>query len=161
MAEARAGVLERLLARLLRVRWIVRAPIPLYRASLGWIFGERLVMIEHRGRTSGRRRFVVVEVISKDRNVVRVVSGFGAGAQWYRNIRANGVAYISLGRFRRVRARARMLNATDSAARLAEYARVHPEAWRRLSAAMDVAQGHPADLPVVEFVPPVPHEQDD
>jgi deazaflavin-dependent oxidoreductase (nitroreductase family) len=97
---------------------------------------------------------VVVEVIGLERNVVRVASGFGHRAQWYRNIQSNGVAYISIGRFRRVKAHARLLSAEESAARLADYARQHPTAWRHLHAAMDVAQGGDADIPVIEFVPP-------
>lgn len=150
----RAGIIDRATARLLRVRWLMRMPIPLYRASLGWLFGDRLVMIEHLGRTSGERRFVVVEVIGFERNRVRVASGFGRSSQWYRNIEANGVAYISVGRFRRVRARAHLLDEAQSADALAEYARRHPAAWRHLHAAMDVLQGGVADIPVVEFVPP-------
>lgn len=149
-----AGLIDRAMARLLRVRWLMRMPIPLYRASLGWLFGHRLVMIEHLGRKSGERRFVVVEVIGFEPNVVRVASGFGRSSQWYRNIEANGVAYISVGRFRRVRARARLLDRVQSAAALAEYARDHPVAWRHLHGAMDFAQGGDADIPVVEFVPP-------
>lgn len=133
----------------------MRLPIPIYRASLGWMFGTRLVMIEHRGRVSGERRFVVVEVIGHGRNVVRVASGFGHRAQWYRNIEANGVAYISTGRFRRVRSHARLLGPEDSAARLADYAQEHPTAWRHLHAAMDVVQGGDAVIPVIEFVPPL------
>lgn len=148
------GIVDRATARLLRVRWLMRMPIPLYRASLGWLFGHRLVMVEHLGRNSGERRFVVVEVIGFERNRVRVASGFGRSSQWYRNIEANGVAYISIGRFRRVRARPRLLDEAQSAAALAEYAREHPAAWRHLHAAMDVLQGGEADIPVVEFVPP-------
>jgi hypothetical protein len=49
-------------ARLLTVRWLVRPPVWAYRARLGVLFGSRLVMLEHTGRTSGRRRFVVLEV---------------------------------------------------------------------------------------------------
>jgi len=153
MAE-HAGPIYRAIAALLRMRWLMRLPIPLYRASLGWLFGTRLVMIEHLGRTSHERRFVVVEVVGFERNAVRVASGFGRPSQWYRNIEANGVAFISVGRFRRVRARARLLDAEESGSRLAEYARRHPVAWRHLHAAMDVVQGGDADIPVIEFVPP-------
>jgi len=149
-----AGVIDRIIARMLRTPWLMRLPIPLYRASLGWMLGTRLVMIEHLGRSSGERRFVVVEVIGLERNVVRVASGLGRRSQWYRNIEANGVAYISVGRFRRVRAHARLLGPEDSASRLRDYAREHPVAWRHLHAAMDVAQGGDADIPVIEFVPP-------
>ncbi len=149
-----AGVLDRAMARMLQVRWLMRLPIPLYRASLGWMFGNRLVMIEHVGRKTGERRFVVVEVMGFERNVVRVASGFGRSSQWYQNLRANGVAYISVGRYRRVRAHARLLGAEDSSARLAAYAREHPVAWRHLNAAMEVLQDGEPDIPVVEFVPP-------
>jgi len=153
MAE-HPGPIDRAIAALLRTRWLMRLPIPLYRASLGWVLGTRLVMIEHLGRVSGERRFVVVEVLGTERNVVRVASGFGRSAQWYRNIEANGVAYISTGRYRRVKAHARLLGPEESAARLRDYAREHPGAWRHLHAAMDVVQNGDADIPVIEFVPP-------
>jgi len=44
-------------ARLLRTRAFVRAPIGLFRAGLGWLFGSRILMLEHRGRRSGSRRY--------------------------------------------------------------------------------------------------------
>jgi len=52
-------------AALLQVRWFVRSPIWLYRARLGFVFGSRLLMLEHVGRTSGHRRYVVLEVIAR------------------------------------------------------------------------------------------------
>lgn len=149
------GFVDRAIAGMLRVRWVVRLPIPLYRSSLGWMLGSRLLMLEHLGRTSGRRRFVVLEVLARERNLVRVASGLGPESDWYRNLRANGVAYISTGRFRRVRARARLLDAQESRAKLEEYAREHGRAWRVLESAMAEAQGHEPHIPVVEFLPPL------
>lgn len=35
----------RMAARLLRTRWLVRAPIALFRARLGFVFGRRLLML--------------------------------------------------------------------------------------------------------------------
>ncbi|MGH3626024.1 MAG: hypothetical protein ACRDRL_01055, partial [Sciscionella sp.] len=52
-------------AGMLRVRWFVRAPIWLYRARLGFLFGTRLLMLEHIGRTTGERRYVVLEVVAR------------------------------------------------------------------------------------------------
>ncbi len=49
-------------AKLLRVRWLVRAPIWAYRARLGAVFGSRLVMLEHTGRTAP----AVARVLSRD-----------------------------------------------------------------------------------------------
>lgn len=77
-------------ARLLRARWLVRAPIWLYRGRLGIVFGSRLLMLEHTGRTSGARRYAVLEVIDRPSPGRYVVSsGFGARAQWFRNVQAN------------------------------------------------------------------------
>ena len=145
---------DRLVARLLATPWLVRAPIWLYRSGFGWIFGDRLVMIEHLGRKSHERRFVVVEVAEREHNLIRVASGFGKKAQWYRNLQANGVAYLSTGHARRARAAVRMLGPEESAERLKVYAAEHPEAWKHLSAAMDYAAGGEADIPIVEFTPP-------
>lgn len=145
---------ERIMARLLETRWLMRLPIPVYRAGFGWIFGPRLVMIEHRGRASGEPRYVVVEVVERERNVIRVASGFGTTSQWYRNLRANGVAYLSTGRARRVPAAVRLLDADQSSAVLARYAAVHPAAYAQLSGAMDYAAGGTAFMPIVEFTPP-------
>jgi deazaflavin-dependent oxidoreductase (nitroreductase family) len=148
------GFLDRLAARALKVRRLMRTPIPLYRAGLGWMLGPRLVMIEHFGRVSHERRFVVVEVVERERNVVRVASGFGEKAQWYRNLRANGVAYLSTGGARRVRAAVRLLGREESAAVLRRYAVAHPEAWHHLRSAMEIAAGGDAHIPIVEFTPP-------
>ncbi|MDE0547463.1 nitroreductase family deazaflavin-dependent oxidoreductase [Microbacterium sp. C7(2022)] len=140
-------------ARMLRVRWLVRAPIALYRAGLGWMLGSRFVMIEHQGRSTGEARFVVVEVIDRDRNAIRVASGFGTHAQWYRNLQANGVAYLSTGRARRVKAGVNLLDEAESRAVLARYAAAHPDAWATLEPVMGELseESYPS---VVEFVPP-------
>ncbi|WP_417561658.1 nitroreductase family deazaflavin-dependent oxidoreductase [Microbacterium sp.] len=149
-----AGLLDRAIAALLSTPWLVRAPIAVYRAGAGWIFGQRLVMIEHLGRTSHKPRFVVVEVAERSRDRLVVASGFGTKAQWYRNLRANGVAYLSTGRARRVPAHVRLLSREESAAGLQRYAAAHPVGWKRLKGAMDYAAGGDAYIPLVEFTPP-------
>ncbi|WP_221584721.1 nitroreductase family deazaflavin-dependent oxidoreductase [Microbacterium sp. G2-8] len=146
-------MLERLIARLLGTPWLMRLPIPMFRAGLGWMLGPRLVMIEHLGRTSGEPRFVVVEVVEREVRALRVASGFGTRAQWYRNLRANGVAFLSTGRVRRERVGVRLLDEGASRAVLGRYASAHPDAWRRLKGAMDVAQHGDARIPIVEFTP--------
>jgi len=146
--------IDRVIRDLLRTQWLVRAPIGLYRAGLGWIFGRRLVMIEHLGRVSNEPRYVVVEVVDRGHNRIVVASGFGTKAQWYRNLKANGVAYLSTGRARRVRAHVHLLSPEDSAAALGGYAAQHPAAWKRLKGAMDAAAGGDAKIPLVEFTPP-------
>jgi deazaflavin-dependent oxidoreductase (nitroreductase family) len=120
-------------AALLRVRWFVRAPIALYRARLGFVFGSRLLMLEHTGRNTGARRHVVLEVVSRPRpgNYV-VVSGFGDRAQWFRNVRANPDVRIWISGGRPRPATARLLGADEAAAALAAYVDAHPRAWAAL-----------------------------
>src|SRR3954462_11665890 len=67
-------------------RWLARAPIGVFRCGLGWLFGGRLVMVEHTGRTAGRRRYVVLEVVEQEPGAVVLVSGYGRASQWLRNV---------------------------------------------------------------------------
>ncbi|MGH9078850.1 MAG: nitroreductase family deazaflavin-dependent oxidoreductase, partial [Acidimicrobiales bacterium] len=61
--------------------------------------GHRFVLIEHRGRRSGRSYRTVLEVVRwrPDPEVV-VVSGWGPAADWFRNVTAGGPVLISVGR---------------------------------------------------------------
>lgn len=88
---------RRIAAKLLRTRWLVRAPIWLYRARLGFVFGDRLLMLEHIGRISGQSRYVVLEVVDHPDDAFIVAAGFGEGAQWLRNLEADPNAHISVG----------------------------------------------------------------
>ncbi|GAA2955849.1 MULTISPECIES: nitroreductase family deazaflavin-dependent oxidoreductase [Microbacterium] len=151
---ATPAALDQWAARLLQTRWIVRAPIPLFRAGLGWLFGGRFVMVEHTGRKSGEPRYVVLEVIERETNALRVASGHGPRAQWLKNLAANPAARLWVGRSKGVPAMARVLPEIDAAAALARYARVHPDAWDHLKGAMDELNGGEAIIPVVEFTPP-------
>lgn len=144
-----------LAARLLRVRWVVRAPVALYRARLGFVLGSRLLMLEHAGRTSGARRHVVLEVVDRPRpGTYVVVSGFGERAQWLRNVRADPRVRVYAGSRRPAPATARQLSAEDAAAALAAYAARHPRAWARLKPVLESTLGARIDetgtsLPVI------------
>lgn len=144
-------MLSRLTARALRTRWVVRAPILLYRAGLGFLFGSRLLLLEHTGRTSGARRFVVLEVVEHpDPDSYVVVSGFGLRAQWYRNVVAQPSVRVSCGARRRAPAQAVSLGTSESAAVLQRYAAAHPRTWSRLRSSLEAALGHKVDgLPMV------------
>lgn len=97
------------------MRWLMRAPVWLYRARLGFLLGSRFLMIEHRGRTSGRLYRTVVEVVGgSERDERLVVSGFGPRADWYLNLRANGLVAIWLGSRRRG-ARVRFIEPDEAA----------------------------------------------
>jgi len=139
----------------LRVRWLVRAPIWLYRARLGFVLGHRLLMLEHVGRKSGRRRYVVLEVVDRPRpDTYVVVSGFGDRAQWLRNLEADPRVHVSVGARVRAPASARRLSAEEASAALGRYADAHPQAWSALRPVLEDTLGaridtHGTDLPMV------------
>ena len=67
-------------------RFLFRMPIHLYRLRLGWLFGRRLLLLNHIGRVSGKPRQSVLEVAEHDGDSYVVASGWGPTAAWYRNI---------------------------------------------------------------------------
>lgn len=111
-------------------------------------------MLEHTGRRSGKARLVCLEVV--DRSVpdrIVIVSGFGERAEWYRNLLADPVCFVSVGRLRRVPAQARFMTSAEASAALGRYQRAHPGAWDRLRQAIEKAVGHPVNqLPMVELL---------
>jgi deazaflavin-dependent oxidoreductase (nitroreductase family) len=70
---------------------LLRAPVLLYDADLGWLLGRRFLCLTHVGRRSGRRYRTVLEVVGSDSKSgeVIVVAGLGRAAEWYRNVTAN------------------------------------------------------------------------
>ncbi len=142
-------------AALLRFRWLVRAPIWLYRARLGVVLGSRLLMLEHVGRVTGRRRYVVLEVVDHPGpDTYVVVSGFGERAQWFRNVQADPRVRVYRGSRRPAPAVARRLDADAAAAVLARYAAAHPRSWARLRPVLEQTLGrrigeHGTEPPVI------------
>lgn len=118
-------------------RLALRLPILIFRAGLGSLFGGRLILLTHVGRTSGQLRETVLEVVRHDRDLggYIVASGWGEHAQWLQNIQHNPHVMIQPDR-RRLLARAVRLPPAAAAAALAAYASRHPAAFRALSRLM-------------------------
>jgi len=132
----------RFAAWVLTTRPVVRAPIWLYRAGLGFVFGGRLLMLEHIGRTSGEPRYVVLEVADRPApDEAIIASGFGYRAQWLRNLVANPGCRVSIGFRRRMPAVATVIDPAESARLLSQYQRRHPRTWQQLEAAIVHATG--------------------
>lgn len=146
---------------MLRARWFVRAPIGVFRLRLGFVFGGRLLLLEHIGRKSGAPRYVALETVDRpDPDTVVIASGFGESAQWYRNLRAEPRCRVSIGTRHRVPAQARTLDRVAAAAVLAGYRERHPGAYRKLSGIIEDATGQGIDtVPLVELSmrPPEPN----
>ncbi|NUS94814.1 MAG: nitroreductase family deazaflavin-dependent oxidoreductase [Nocardia sp.] len=140
-------------AKLLQSRWFVRSPIWLFRARLGFLFGGRLLLLEHLGRKSGAKRYVALETVSRPGpGTVIIASGFGGKAQWYRNLLAEPQCRVSIGTRYRVPARARVLDPDTAALVLAEYRVRHPRAYRELSGVIEEATGQGIEtVPLVEL----------
>lgn len=118
----------------------------LYRMRLGWVFGSRLLMLEHRGRASGLRRYVILEVVDRPApDSWVVVAGFGDRAQWLLNVRADPRVSVSVGSRLSTPARARELTARERASTLRAYAAHHPRTWRRLRPVLEETLGAPID----------------
>ena len=75
-------------------------PRHLYRHGWGWVLGHRFLQLTHTGRSSGRTYQTILEVIhyDPDSQEATVMSGFGPGAYWLRNVQANGRTEVSIGR---------------------------------------------------------------
>jgi len=81
------------------IRILFRMPVYAYRVGLGWIFGKRLILIDHVGRKTGKLHRVVVEVVEWEKGTgnVIVVAGYGEQTQWYKNLREQPNTTIQIG----------------------------------------------------------------
>ncbi|MEV6047655.1 nitroreductase family deazaflavin-dependent oxidoreductase [Streptomyces xanthochromogenes] len=126
-------------------RTLARLPIHLFRMGLGPLFGNRVLLLVHTGRTSGQARKVVLEVVAHDpeQRTWTLASGFGSRAQWYRNLRKTPQATIQTGRrFKAVTAH--FFTPEEGGRIMAEYAPRHPRAAKALCSYMGFrADGSP------------------
>lgn len=116
-------------------RALSRFPLWFYRLHLGFLLGERFLMLTHTGRKSGLARETVLEVVRHDplTDSYVVASGWGEKSNWFRNILKNPRVTISVG-FRRLQALAVRLSEQGAQAEFEDYARRHPRAFRVLAA---------------------------
>ncbi|WP_326548119.1 nitroreductase family deazaflavin-dependent oxidoreductase [Mycolicibacterium sp. ND9-15] len=144
-------------AKLLRSRRLMRAPIWLYRARLGFVLGSRILLLEHIGRKSGRIRRVALEVIDHpDPDTYVVASGFGTRAQWFKNLQADPHVKVSVGTRVSRPAMARTLSTSEADAALRRYVDRHRRAWKTMKPVLESTLGVPVEttntaLPMVEL----------
>lgn len=129
------------------LRVLLRAPIALYRARLGFVMGSRFLLLHHRGKKTGLPRRTVLEVVQHDPHsgIYYVAVGFGPKSHWYQNLLAQPEVRIEVG-LRSLDVRARELTQHEAADLMADYARRHPVAARKLAQFMGfAADGTEAD----------------
>ncbi|OBH41382.1 nitroreductase [Mycobacterium mantenii] len=140
-------------ARILRSRRLMRAPIWIYKARAGALFGSRLLMLEHIGRKSGEPRYVVLEVLDHPAPGTYIVaSGFGRKAQWFRNIQAHPRVRVYAGSHAPRRATARVLDQQEADRALAAYLSRHGKAWDKMRPVLEETLG----VPITETDTPLP-----
>ncbi|MBN3457467.1 MULTISPECIES: nitroreductase family deazaflavin-dependent oxidoreductase [Mycolicibacterium] len=81
-------------------RLLFRLPIYGYRFGVGWLFGGRVLLLNHRGRITGKPRQTVLEVVEHDPadDSFVVASGWGSTAAWYQNVIHTPDVSIQVGR---------------------------------------------------------------
>lgn len=112
-----------------------RAPIALYRAGLGFLLGQRFLMLEHRGRKTGETRRTVLEVAANHPDALYVAAAWKSASDWLRNIEANPEVVLHCGR-ERFHTLARILDQDAAREVLADYAKSHPKTFAGLAAFM-------------------------
>lgn len=109
-------------------RWMYRMPIQLYRLGLGGLLGERFLLLTHTGRKSGVPRQTMIEIIRKDteQNVVYSVAGWGAKADWVKNLQKTSRVRVLIGT-RTHTAEAIFLDADQRVHEMQDYATRNPK----------------------------------
>jgi deazaflavin-dependent oxidoreductase (nitroreductase family) len=147
------------------LRLALRAPIALYDAGLGWLLGDRFLLLVHRGRRTGRPRRAVLEVVRHDVATDTYISAAGwPTADWVLNVARDPCVTIAVGP-RRFRAVASGVPFDAAVRELADYARRHPVAFGLISRWMlgagagsvpERCHGLAASHPLVAFRRPGP-----
>lgn len=124
------------------LRFGLRFPICLYRFHLGWLLGDRFLMLTHTGRISGRPHQTVLEVVAYDKksNTYVIASGWGEKSSWFKNITKNNRVVVTT-RNRRFQATANRLSVEEANQVLINYAHKYPLAFRELAGLMGSARG--------------------
>lgn len=114
------------------LRPLFRAPAILYRLRLGRLLGRRFLLLEHRGRTTGRLRRTPLEVVRWDpaRREATIVSAWGRRSDWYRNVAASPPLAVRIAGERWAAPRHRTLAPDETVALLGSYRRHHRLAAR-------------------------------
>jgi deazaflavin-dependent oxidoreductase (nitroreductase family) len=105
------------------LRLLLRLPIWFYRLNLGWLLGQRFLLLTHTGRKSGKTYHTVIEVVNYDpeTDIYTVASGWGESADWYRNILKTPGVTVQVGR-KKFKARALPLTVSEGHEKLFAYA---------------------------------------
>lgn len=105
---------------------LLKLPLILYKARLGWLLGHRFALLTHRGRRSGKTYRTVLAVLRFDPRT-REIAAISAwsGSQWFKNIVAAPPLSVETGRVHYVPLH-RFLTASEIASLFEEYREKRP-----------------------------------
>lgn len=128
----------------------------LFRARLGFLFGRRSVVLEHKGRRTGRLRRTPLVAVGRSDDSFVLCSNSGPDADWYRNVRAGPPIALWVG-WGRYAVTQRFLAVSESATVLARYESAHPQAASRIKAKLGLEHDgtHTGRLRVAAQIPMV------
>ncbi len=80
------------------LRWLLNAPVVVYRCGGGLLLGHPFLLLTHIGRRSGAPHDSVLEVVRYEpgRSEATVVCGFGRGSDWFRNLEAHPYCLVTI-----------------------------------------------------------------
>jgi deazaflavin-dependent oxidoreductase (nitroreductase family) len=109
------------------LRLFFQLPIWLFRLHLGWIAGDRFLLLLHKGRKSGMQRQTVLEVFQHDKtnDTYYVFAGWGERSDWVRNVEQTPNVTIVVGR-RHIQACAIRTSPEETERIAVDYTRRHP-----------------------------------
>jgi deazaflavin-dependent oxidoreductase (nitroreductase family) len=117
-------------------RALFRMPRFLYHWKLGFLLGRRFLLLKHVGRKSGLPRETELEVADRDASgAYTIASGFGAGSDWYRNLRVHPDVSICVGN-RWMAMRANVLSPEESGEAMVRYGKHYPRAAQEITRLM-------------------------
>ena len=131
---------------------VFRLPLRLYRRGWDWLLGHTFLLLVHAGRRTGVLHQTTDMVLRFDKKTKEAVicSGWGADADWVRNIRARPAVRVQVARDAFVPEQ-RFLTNEEAVAVVIEFRRRHP--WRVRLVARVLGWGDlRSDTAVREFV---------
>lgn len=128
-----AGILELRKRPGLVALAIFRIPLPLYQHGLGWVFRHAFLLLNHRGRRSGRVYQTALKVLTYDPTTREAIvfSAWGDETDWMRNIRATPALKVTIARESYAPAQ-RFLSEAEAFQVVTGYRRRYPAKFRML-----------------------------
>jgi len=148
------------------LRYLLHAPVYLYRWHGGRLLGHRFLLLTHVGRRTGQRHQTVLEVVQyrKVLHEAVVMSGFGRNSDWLLNIQAMSDVTVTIGA-QTFRAQNRFLSDDEAVEAFRDYERrnrlAHPIirhvlsrllGWNYSGSDADIRKAT-AQLPLIAFRP--------